>query len=1124
MTLESIDLIEGNFFYNTSSSSCYNPITISSSWNNSFGRSGLTIRNNIIALGGSVISGNSGNIAAIRAFGGAPIPWGSLKIYNNSIYCALDGIVGINIESGSISSSGTLDVRNNIVRDCSGGTDYSIPGGVSSTTHDYNLIWRSSGSASISTAGSSCSGSNITTCEAHSLSTDPKFTLTATPFIDTNFKLQSGSPAVGIGTAITGFSTDYFGTTRVVPWAIGAAQPGGAATDTTPPSVPISLGATVVSSSQINLSWTASTDPDSAVAGYNIFRNGVKIGTSTGASYSDTGLTASTSYTYTVSAFDPSGNTSAASSSVSATTSAVPPPVPASITATAGTVQTAAVNTNFGIAMAATVKDANNNPVSGVAVTFTAPSGGASGTFSGLTTETVITDANGVATDPPFKANSTTGTYTVTATVSGVPNPANFSLTNTAAAPASITSTGGTPQSAAINASFTTALTATVKDASNNLLSSVTVTFTAPASGPGGTFTGGSNTATVTTNSSGVATSPAFTANGTSGSYTVSATVAGVPTPANFSLTNTAGAPASITSTGGTPQSATVSASFSTALSATVKDAGNNLLSGISVTFSAPASGASGTFTGGGTTTTVTTNASGVATAPTFTANANTGSYTVTATVSGVGTPAAFGLTNKAATTPAVTPTNQIPFNFPNLGVTSMISGGTSGVLAVGDASIQVNPGSATPTGVAIFGLREMGVLGFSDTGVLVTEAGVPATPLIQTGRVYVQVTGVRNTGIAMANPGVQDAVVSFSFTNTNGNTFGAGSITIPAGQQIAKFLDEAPFNSSNSVEGTFTFSSSVPVTVIALRTFVNERGDFLVTTLPVADLSSPSGSSTVVLPHFADGGGWVTSVILVNPTASPIVGTIQFLSPSGSPLTLTAGGKRNSTFNYAVEGNSSFRLVTAGNGSTTNSGSVRVVPSSNTAAPVGLAVYSYLQTGITVTEAGVPSISGTAFRAYVETSSTPGAVIQSGLAIANVSTVPATITLQLFNPDGTTAAASTSLTVPGSGQIAKFLSDLFPNLPQPFLGVVRISGGSSSLAVVGLRTRYNERGDFLITTTPAASESAVTPGQLFFPHLAIGGGYSTQLILFTGSPGPSSSGTLNFLSQSGGPWAITPQ
>jgi len=92
-----------------------------------------------------------------------------------------------------------------------------------------------------------------------------------------------------------------------------------ATADTTPPTVPTGLTATAASSSQINLSWTASTD-NVGVTGYNVNRGGTKIGTSTTASYSDLGLTASTSYTYTVAAFDAAGNTSAPSAGASATT------------------------------------------------------------------------------------------------------------------------------------------------------------------------------------------------------------------------------------------------------------------------------------------------------------------------------------------------------------------------------------------------------------------------------------------------------------------------------------------------------------------------------------------------------------------------------------------------------------------------------------------------------------------------------------------------------------------------------------------------------------------------------------------------------------------------------------
>jgi chitodextrinase len=89
--------------------------------------------------------------------------------------------------------------------------------------------------------------------------------------------------------------------------------------DTTPPSVPTALIASPVSASQINLSWTASTD-NVAVTGYRVYRNGSQIGISTSTAYSDTGLAPATSYSYTVSAYDAAGNVSAPSTAQSATT------------------------------------------------------------------------------------------------------------------------------------------------------------------------------------------------------------------------------------------------------------------------------------------------------------------------------------------------------------------------------------------------------------------------------------------------------------------------------------------------------------------------------------------------------------------------------------------------------------------------------------------------------------------------------------------------------------------------------------------------------------------------------------------------------------------------------------
>src|SRR5574343_401269 len=74
-------------------------------------------------------------------------------------------------------------------------------------------------------------------------------------------------------------------------------------TDTDAPSVPTDLAATAVSTSQIDVVWTPSTD-NAAVTGYQVFRDSVFIATSSSAFYSDTGLAPNTLYSYTVTAFD----------------------------------------------------------------------------------------------------------------------------------------------------------------------------------------------------------------------------------------------------------------------------------------------------------------------------------------------------------------------------------------------------------------------------------------------------------------------------------------------------------------------------------------------------------------------------------------------------------------------------------------------------------------------------------------------------------------------------------------------------------------------------------------------------------------------------------------------------
>ncbi|HET7598611.1 MAG TPA: fibronectin type III domain-containing protein, partial [Burkholderiales bacterium] len=112
-----------------------------------------------------------------------------------------------------------------------------------------------------------------------------------------------------------------------------------AARDPKAPSVPTGLTANAVSSSRIDLQWNAASD-NRGVTGYYVYLNDKPLASTTGTSFSHTGLAAGTRYTYRVSAYDAAGNDSAWSDPASVTTSSAtvadttPPSVPAGLTAT----------------------------------------------------------------------------------------------------------------------------------------------------------------------------------------------------------------------------------------------------------------------------------------------------------------------------------------------------------------------------------------------------------------------------------------------------------------------------------------------------------------------------------------------------------------------------------------------------------------------------------------------------------------------------------------------------------------------------------------------------------------------------------------------------------------------
>lgn len=444
----------------------------------------------------------------------------------------------------------------------------------------------------------------------------------------------------------------------------------------------------------------------------------------------------------------------------------------------------------------------------------------------------------------------------------------------------------------------------------------------------------------------------------------------------------------------------------------------------------------------------------------------------------------------------------------------SLLTDSDQGALATGYGKVQPDPGSATPEGAAIYNYRQ--------NGVLVSEAAVPAKPALIAGRIYASVNGSINTGIAIVNANDDDVTLNFYFTDLNGNNSGSGSTVIPANGKISRFLSEAPFNSSQNFEGTFTFVASDPVAAIALRARINERSETLFTTLPVANLADADRTDDLFFPQFADGNGWFTQIVLVNPGDTALTGTVRFTNPAGGPQPVNVDGTSSSSFGYTLPPRAVVRLQTAGVAADALSGTVRVVPDTGMAAPSGLVIFAFRNGGVIVTEAGAPSDgASTAFRLFAEASgSFPGSgSLQTGVAITNPSPSAAQVSLQLIPSNGG-AIIRGSLSIPPNGQVARFLSEIpgLESLPSEFQGVLRVSS-ASPISVVGLRGRYNERADFLLSTAAAIDDSAFSASQpSFFPHFVFGSGFTTQFILLGPQTGTMSSGTLQFFSDSGIP------
>ena len=464
----------------------------------------------------------------------------------------------------------------------------------------------------------------------------------------------------------------------------------------------------------------------------------------------------------------------------------------ANIAATTSMSQTATVSTTV-TAPGVRVRDANNDPVSGVNVTFTLTAGG--GSISPASPATVATDANGNASLSSWTLGATPGVNTVTAAVSGLTgSPVTFNATGTAAPPTQLVITAQ-PAGAVSGAAFTTQPVIELRDAGNAVVTGSSATVTATIESGTGTLGGTTSVNAV----NGVATFTNLSITGT-GAHTLrfaTTTPALDIVSANLDVTAAAPVATNIDANSSTSQSGTVSTTVA-APSVRVSDASNNPVSGVNVTFTLTAGNGS---ISPASPAVVATNASGIASLTTWTLGATPGTNTVTATAAGLaGSPVTFNATGSA---PAAT----------QLAITTQPSGAVSGlalttqpVIEIRDASNALVSTSSAPVTASIA----------SGTGALVGTQTVNAVNGVATFS-NLRIDGAGSHTLQFTSTGLT-AATSSAFTATQQ----AASLqmqTQPAGatsgeafttQPVVRILDNAGLIVTTGAGATLSVGASI--------------------------------------------------------------------------------------------------------------------------------------------------------------------------------------------------------------------------------------------------------------------------------------------------------------------------
>ena len=712
------------------------------------------------------------------------------------------------------------------------------------------------------------------------------------------------------------------------------------------------------------------------------------------------------------------------------------------------------------------IKDANGNPVAGVPVTFSVGTGGGS-----ITGVNQVSDANGIATLGSWKLGGTAGTNTVIATSAGLSgSPMTITATGTTGAATQMALNGGST-TGSVSTAVSVPPSVLVRDANNNPVAGVTVTF-AVATG-GGTITG----ATATTNANGIATVGSWTLGAVAGVNTLTATSVGLTnSPLTISASSVVTGATQMALNGGST-TGTAGQPVATPPSVIVNDANNVPVAGVIVTFAVGTGG--GSVTGA----TQTTNAQGIATVGSWTLGASAGTNTIIATSTGL-TNSPLTITATASTAPAT----QIA------SYAGSVTGTVGAVVATNPAVIVKDAAGNPVAGVTVTFTVTGGGGSMTGTTQITNAQGIATVGGWTLGTIVGTNTATATSGTLTGSPVTFTVAASASTASQmainagNNQTANAGSTLSTAPSVVVK--DQY----GNVVQGTaVTFAVTAgggSLTGGAQTT--NASG---VATVGGWTLGVVAGTNTLT----ATSTGLTGSPLAITATGSANAASLANSTITASPTSITADGTTTSTLTVQLKDANGQNLTTTGGTVTiTKASGPTVVLSAVTdnnngtyTATVkgtisGTATFSASLGGSALTNVSNPAtvtlVPGTAtkvaFTAQPTNSgpATPlGTQPQVTIQDANGNTVTgstAPITLTLTTPAGATLTCTTN-PVNATAGVATF-AGCQVNLANTYT-LTAASSGLTSATSSAFTIAAGTATKLVVTTQPSASSVAAT-------------------------------------------------